>query len=631
MSWTEIFELEERVGRFWHRLVGERPSWPRHPEAAVSLDSVRGQLAVFFRGLGGDKGVAVTAQSARTSAHRLTWKQRVGMEDERLVVASRDEVSLSLPDSLDVFADPRHNRDLYFWLAAFFAALEPAETAPADPLRADIAFLIRARRASDAVLAQFPGMAARHRLLCERLRALRPQRPLAGVEAQVEAMVMSMLGGEAAPDLPADAVAPAGYKPFLPVPLWGEALHRPPEHRPTDEETAEPGAKKEEQDTEDKRRRAERKRQDNADRKDPLILNRFEKVLAFADMVNVNRGADDPDEEEAKRAAEEMDKIVISSHGKKAATKLKFDLDLPPEATDPTRLTGGRLYPEWDHRAASYHRDHCQVVTRTAPEDGETWVPDEQAKRRIRQVKRQFEALRTKALILRAQMDGSELDTEAVVRARTDLAASGQCSDRVWMQRRPMERDLAVAVLVDSSLSTDSWVENRRVLDVAKEALAVFAHGLAACGDPFAIYGFTSRKRAWVRVDTLKDFDETMGETVMRRIGAMKPGYYTRIGAALRHATAELEARPNRHRLLLVITDGKPNDIDHYEGRYGIEDTRKAIQEARAKGLAVFGVTIDRKAQTYFPHLFGRGGFAIVHHLAQLSAALPRVYRHLTG
>ena len=258
-------------------------------------------------------------------------------------------------------------------------------------------------------------------------------------------------------------------------------------------------------------------------------------------------------------------------------------------------------------------------------------MPDEQAKRRIRQVRRQFEALRTKALILRAQMDGSELDTEAVVRARTDLAASGQCSDRVWMQRRPMDRDLAVAVLVDTSLSTDAWIENRRVLDVEKEALAVFSHGLAACGDPFAVYGFTSRKRAWVKVDTLKDFDEPMGERIMRRIGAMRPGYYTRIGTAIRHAASQLEARPNRHRLLLVITDGKPNDVDHYEGRYGIEDTRKAIQEARAKGLAVFGVTIDKKAQTYFPHLFGRGSFAIVHHLAQLSAALPRIYRHLGG
>ncbi|MGE5476776.1 MAG: nitric oxide reductase activation protein NorD, partial [Bacteroidales bacterium] len=597
MSISELFEVEERVGRFWHRLVGEKYSWPRFPDAAVGLEQVRNQLAVFFRGLGGDSGVAITAASARTSDHRLTWKQRIGMDDERMVVASRDEVSLALPDSLDHFPTASLNRDLYFWLAAFFAALEPAGPPEADPLLADLAFLGRARRASDRVLAAFPGMAARHRALCAALLELRPKRPLSGIEAQVEAQVVAMLGGPLAPAIAADARAPATYKPFLPVPLWGEALHRAPEARPEEAEAAEAGGKQEEQDSEDKRRRAERQRQDNADRKDPLILNRFEKVLSFADMVNVNRAADDPDEEEAKKAADEMEKIVISSHGKKAATKLKFDLDLPPEATDATRLSGTHLYPEWDHRAACYHKDHCSVMVGVAPEEGEDWVPDEQARRRIRQVKRQFEALRTKAQILRGQVDGSELDTEAVVRARSDLAASGQCSDRVYMQRRPMERDLAVAVLIDTSLSTDAWIENRRVLDVEKEALAVFSHGLAACGDPFAIYGFTSRKRAWVKVDTVKAFDEPLGERVMRRIGALKPGYYTRIGAAIRHTVKELEERPNRHRLLLVITDGKPNDVDHYEGRYGIEDTRKAIHEARAKGMAVFGVTIDKKAQ----------------------------------
>ncbi|AVM73112.1 nitric oxide reductase activation protein NorD [Magnetospirillum gryphiswaldense] len=632
MSLLENLELEEKVGRLWHRLVGDKHSWPRYPDAAVPLDQVRGALSVFFRGLGGDAGISITSASLKTSTHRLSWKQRIGMDDERMAVSSRDEVSLSLPDTVDVFADATLNRDLYFWLAAYFAVLPGVGELPTDALAADIAYLRRADAATRTALELFPGLRRRHRALCAALLAARPKRPLNGAEVQVEAMVIALLQGEPLPALPAGP-APHGYRPFLPVPLWGEALHREPQPRSEDAEDSQAGSKKEEQeDNPDKRRRAERKQQDNADRKDPLILNRFEKILAFADMVNVNRGADDPDEEEAKKAADEMDKITISSHGKKAATKLKFDLDLPPEATDVTRLSGTHLYPEWDHRAACYHKDHCKVIVGMAAEDGDDiWRPDTQAKRRIRQVKRQFEALRTKAQILRAQVDGGELDMEALVRARSDLIASGQGSDRVYMQRRPMERDLAVAVLVDASLSTDAWIENRRVLDVEKEALAVFSHGLAACDDSFAIYTFTSRKRAWVKVDTVKSFDEEFGDKVMRRIGAVKPGYYTRIGTAIRHVTAELEKRPNRHRLLLVITDGKPNDIDHYEGRYGIEDTAKSIHEARAKGVAVFGVTIDKKAQAYFPRLFGRGSYAIVHHLAQLTAALPRIYRHLVG
>ena len=266
-----------------------------------------------------------------------------------------------------------------------------------------------------------------------------------------------------------------------------------------------------------------------------------------------------------------------------------------------------------------------------APEEGERWVPDAAARQRIRRIRRQFEALRPRQETLRRQIDGSELDLDACVRARCDVVASGIGSDRVYLASRHQSRDLAVAILVDVSLSTDSWVDNRRVLNVEKEALAAFAFGLEACGDAFAIYTFTSRKRSFVRVETVKTFEERLGNRVLRRISALRPGYYTRMGAALRYVNAQLTSRTERHRLLLLMTDGKPNDLDHYEGRYGIEDTRKAIREARGAGLAVFGITIDRKAQDYFPFLFGRGGYAIVGRVEKLPQELSTIYRHLVS
>ena len=199
------------------------------------------------------------------------------------------------------------------------------------------------------------------------------------------------------------------------------------------------------------------------------------------------------------------------------------------------------------------------------------------------------------------------------------------------LAQRRQGRDLAVVLLVDVSLSTDGWIDNRRILDVEKEALTVLTSGLAACGDDLAILTFTSRRRDWVRVETVKDFGEAADGAVMRRIAALKPGFYTRIGAAVRHASHVLEQRPNRHRLLILLTDGKPNDVDHYEGRYGIEDSRMAVREARRQGISVFGVTVDRGAQDYFPALFGRGGYAIIDRLARLPAALPGLYRHLVS
>jgi nitric oxide reductase NorD protein len=227
------------------------------------------------------------------------------------------------------------------------------------------------------------------------------------------------------------------------------------------------------------------------------------------------------------------------------------------------------------------------------------------------------------------QQDGKELDIDAMIRSRCDLLATGGGSDQIYIDYRNQTRDLAAAILADVSLSTDSWIGGRRVLDVEKEALMTLALGLKASGDDHAIYCFSSRKRHNIRVDCLKEFDEEMSVRVQNRISALKPGYYTRMGAAIRHVTTEILKRPNHHKLLLLISDGKPNDMDHYEGRYGIEDTRMAIREARKQGVAVFGVTIDEKARDYFPYLFGPGGGAIIPHIENLPSALPAIFRNL--
>ena len=147
--------------------------------------------------------------------------------------------------------------------------------------------------------------------------------------------------------------------------------------------------------------------------------------------------------------------------------------------------------------------------------------------------------------------------------------------------------------------------------------------------DEFGIFSFTSRRRDWVRINAIKEFAEDWSPLCQKRIQALRPGYYTRLGAAIRHTGKLLADRPHQNRLMLVITDGKPNDVDHYEGRYGIEDSRRAVRECRRNGLALFGVTVDRKAQDYFPYIFGAAGHAIVGTLENLPAALPRIYRQL--
>ena len=118
---------------------------------------------------------------------------------------------------------------------------------------------------------------------------------------------------------------------------------------------------------------------------------------------------------------------------------------------------------------------------------------------------------------------------------------------------------------------------------------------------------------------------------IEQRIAALKPGFYTRLGAAIRHASAKLSEQARKRRLLLVITDGKPNDLDHYEGRHGIEDSHMAVREARRAGHAVFGITVDRDGKSWFPRMFGQGGFALISNPEKLTQALPDIYRQLVG
>ena len=643
---ADLFAPEETVGEWWDRLIRRPTDLPHYEEAAVTFDAAAPRLGVFFRALGGDHGIELKAATDITTAARTGWLRALGHAAFVVPRARIDGDTLLLPAHLDVFPDARLNADLYYWLTAFAAALNGEYPAlPADPLRADVATLIFARRMAARALMIAPGLRRRYERLCAAALRQRPERELPPAEEMVEEAVRALLANplDDPPADPANPVlaaildgqaehaprAPRNYRPMLPAPLWADALPRPLREE-TEERATEPAAGDVPEQEERKAHRAKRHKK-AAQKKDPLILNRFEHILALSEFFNLNRLVDDDtDEEEAKKARDDLDEISLVNVDKAPKTKLAFDLDLAPEEVERARLADRFVYPEWDYRRRTYLPDHCRVLEQTGEELPDApWRPDEASLRRIRAVRRRFEALRPKREVLRRQLDGPELDTDALVRAISDLAACGEGSERIWLNTRRQARDLAVAVLFDTSRSTETWVENRQVIDIAREALTAFAEGLAAVGDDYAIYAFSSVRRDKVFMNALKRFDERHGPKVRRRIAALKPGFYTRMGAAIRHLSKLLNERPNGRRLLLVITDGKPNDLDHYEGRYGVEDTRRAVIEARRAGLSVFGVTIDDKARDYFPRIFGRNAYAIISHPARLTRALPKLYRHL--
>ena len=272
-------------------------------------------------------------------------------------------------------------------------------------------------------------------------------------------------------------------------------------------------------------------------------------------------------------------------------------------------------YPEWDCSDGAYI-EHGTTVRMLPPVPGDPrWVDATLARHRthLDGIRRQFEALRPERVRLRRQPDGEDVDIDACVQGRADLRAGGFLREGLYEARRPGRRSIAISLLVDASGSTDGFIgDGRRVIDVEREALLLVCVALQGLGEPFSVLAFSGEGPHGVAMRQLKGFDERYGEEVALRIAGLEPEHYTRAGAAIRHATALLMRQPAEHRLLLVLSDGKPNDADRYDGRFGVEDMRQSVSEARLQGIFPFCLTVDLQAPGYQPKVFGPEGYAVL-------------------
>nr|RDS94603.1 VWA domain-containing protein [Cereibacter sphaeroides f. sp. denitrificans] len=615
----DLMEPEETVGNLWHDYASRFAATRGHAGAAVSLEAMRPSVAVLFRALGGPSGVEIGASPATAALHRRSVGSVLGETRILEQVASFDGERLRLPSVLDTFPSADLNRAAFLWLAALAASVEIPEAEGA--LAADLAQIAAMEAATARVLETAPGLAAVYGRLAAHVLASRETHAAFGTEASVEARVRAALGGPAA----TRAVAPhppRGYRPFAPVPLWlrlgrgtGQGAADAPEE--TQAPAGLPTAT---------RKMGERRDLDQANRKDSFIVHRFEAILSWVESLNLNRATDDDDQENAQKAAEDQDRITLTKHVKRAASRLRLHLDLAPQDAEHERLSDRFTYPEWNHRSRSLMPDHTRVLEALA-EEGQGFCPDPRLTARVR---RQFETLHPRRVLCKRQVEGAELDLDALIEAQVALRTTGRGTDRIYRSSRALERDLAVAILMDCSRSTEASVGERTVIDTAREALAALAAGIDVAGDRQAIWGFSSLRRDRVFLHLCKRFDEPMGSAVTARIGGLRPGHYTRLGAAIRHASARLNEEAASRKLLLVLTDGKPNDLDHYEGVHGIEDSRMAVREARALAQSVHGVVIDADGQDWFARIFGRAGFTLLPEPARLARALPDLYRSLT-
>jgi nitric oxide reductase NorD protein len=608
--------VEEWIGEHWHRWI-TRAADRSFPDQGVVLDEVKRSAAMLFHAIGGGHGVRVVPASESKAGGPRGWLQRIAGSGRRAATAQLDADTLALPPLIAVFDDQSLNRDLYLWLAALAAS----HAGRGGWLAANV-------EATEQVLLRCPGLRSRW----QRLRAAHlAQRPdparLRGAAARAEAAVQAALRGEgvSATDIAANAVAP--------VWVWLEALPPQAGALPAEGDEHDGGAAGAPRSS---TRRRTRRLEPQQEKRAPLLLpSKTEQLMTWAEHVPVDRATDDDDDGNALRAADDMEQLAITRDGKAAAARVRFDLDLPSASADDVPIGEADSLPEWDWKRQALQADRCRVVTLMA-RPAQPFVPAAPLRATARRVRRRLEVLRAAPRWQRHCADGEAIDLDAWVRHAADEAGprSPQAASReplVFARRTRGERSLATLLLADLSLSTDAHVNNdARVIDVIRDTLYVFGEALEATGDAFEMLGFSSVRRQHVRMQHLKAFEEPWSRAAQARVGAIKPGYYTRMGAALRHATKRLALRPERQRLLLILTDGKPNDLDVYEGRWGLEDTRHAVHEAREVGLLPFCLSIDEEAHEYLPHLFGRSGWAQVRAPAELPARLAAVYARLT-
>jgi nitric oxide reductase NorD protein len=375
--------------------------------------------------------------------------------------------------------------------------------------------------------------------------------------------------------------------------------------------------------------------------------------------------------------------IEPDTAAKQAALQQDFEAlqaELQQEYGELTAQSQAFLYDEWDHIIGDYRRAWCRLTETTLDDAGVAFVEETRQRHAelFAQVSRQFQLLKPDTFqLLKRLVDGEEIDLDSAIEAFVDRRASHTMPEKVYMRRQRRERNVAAVFLLDMSASTDDVVKEpasastlpppasppprlydfsgfvqddhyytlppraavtspprRRIIDVEKEALVLMAEALEGLGDAYAVYGFSGYGRDQVDFFVIKEFMEHYDARVQGRIAAIKPHRSTRMGPAIRHAIHKLASQEARVKLLLLLSDGYPQDFDYGKDRkskeYGIQDTTMALHETRLKGIQTFCLTVDPAGHDYLRAMCPDQQYLVLEDVASLPKELPKVYRSLT-
>ena len=319
---------------------------------------------------------------------------------------------------------------------------------------------------------------------------------------------------------------------------------------------------------------------------------------------------------------EESDDEEMFEQERKSAPDEEFK-GLPP-----------RHYPEWDYSSQTYRPDWVSLYERLHPSGnaGDIEKLLEKHAALAKRLKRILDMLKPQDKVrIRYQEEGSELDLDVAIRSLIDFKGGANPDPRINMSHQTSGRNIAVMLLLDlsESLNEKAAGSSQTILELSQEAVSLLAWAIEKLGDPFAIAGFHSNTRHDVRYLHIKGYSEHWDDTVKARLAAMQAGYSTRMGAAMRHAAHYLDAQKADKKLLLILTDGKPSDVDAHDERLLIEDARRAVKELDQQGIFPYCISLDPKADEYVSDVFGRH-YTVIDNIERLPERLPELFVALT-
>ena len=356
-----------------------------------------------------------------------------------------------------------------------------------------------------------------------------------------------------------------------------------------------------------------------------------EKTIEFLTIDDSQIDLPDKLKKLAREIVEDLGQIppqYISSAKQSAGKALAQGSAPPPQEGE--ALAGANLfiYDEWDYRRSGFRKNWCSLTAKKIIPVTGAFVGNTLEKYRghLTRLKRQFEMMRNQERFIRRQKDGDEIDLDALIETLADIKAGLSPSEELFIRLARDKRNISALFLVDMSSSTEGWVNT-----AIKEALILMCEALEVLGDSYGIYGFSGMRRKRSELFQIKDLAEPYSDEVKGRIAAIAPQEYTRMGPPIRHLTRLLAESDARIRLLITLSDGKPEDYDDYKGDYAIEDTRHALIEAKAQGVHPFCITIDKQAHAYLPHMYGEVNYICIDEVGKLPNRIPEIYRGLTS